>query len=202
MRVNGDTGHKRTQEERSRTTRAALMAAARRLFAEQGFAGTGREEIVREAGVTRGAMYHHFASKEALFRAVYEEIENEVVTAVAAAAVEVNGPMEQLRRGCHSFLDAALDPAFQRIVLLEGPAVLDAATYQELSETYGLAIMRMALLEAAEAGAIGEVPIEPLAHMLLAALHAGARLVAQDPQPARRRKEAGKSVDYLLDCLR
>src|SRR5690606_25685100 len=128
MTVNGDKGHtrapRRTQEERRAATRAALLAAGRALFAEKGFAGAGREEIVERAGVTRGAMYHHFPSKEALFQAVYEACEEEVLARVMAAAEGARDPKEMLRRGSLAYLEVAGRDDVRRICLIDAPAVL------------------------------------------------------------------------------
>src|SRR5215212_184607 len=105
----------RTQAERSESTRGALIDAARRLFADRGYAAVGTEEIVRAAGVTRGALYHHFDGKEDLFRAVYEDVERELVERVAASATAAGDPLELLHAGVQAFLDACEDPAVQRI---------------------------------------------------------------------------------------
>lgn len=199
--VNGDRGHRRTQAERSATTRAALLASARALFTERGFAGAGREEIVRRAGVTRGALYHHFATKTDLFRAVFEEVEQEVTEQVARAAASTPEPLDALRRGCREFLDAALDPAVQRIVLVEAPAVLGWSAWRELETRYGLGLTTMGLQAAMDAGAIARQPLEPLAHMLLASLNEAALLVAGAEDPNATRAEVGQVVDHLLDRL-
>lgn len=119
MDVNGERGHtaprRRTQAERRASTRAALVAAARDLFAERGFAGAGREDIVERAGVTRGAMYHHFPSKEALFQAVYEQIEDELSAQIVVAALDAgDDPLVRLRAGALAFLDAAARPDVRR----------------------------------------------------------------------------------------
>jgi AcrR family transcriptional regulator len=168
----------RTQAERREHTRAALLAAGRELFAARGFVGAGREDIVELAGVTRGALYHHFDSKEALFQAVYEIVEQELCAAVAVAAVGGTDPIDSLRRGAHAFLDAASTPEVRRIVLLDAPAVLSVETRRMLSERYGLGLVREALRGAHAAGALAIEPVEPLAHMLLAALHEAATVIA------------------------
>ena len=201
MPVNGETRHRRTQAERSAATRGALLHSARRLFAEQGYAGTGREEIVQAAGVTRGALYHHFANKEALFRAVYEELEGETVARVVDAAATSADPMEQLRLGAHAYLDAALDPAVRRVVLIDGPAVLGWEVQREISEAYGLGLVWEALRAAMEAGLIDEQPVEPLAHVLLAGLHEGALFMARAKNKAKARREVGTVVERLIDGL-
>ena len=201
-RRDGDKGHgRRTQSERSRSTREALVGTARRLFTELGFAGAGRELIVAEAGLSRGALYHHFSGKDDLFVAVYESVERDLMEAVVRAAVAAADPFDRLRLGCQAFLDAALDPAVQRIVLLDGPAVLEPEVHLDLSERYGLGAMRSALAEAMEAGRVAPAPVEPLARMLLAALMAAAQQVARAADQAVARREAGEALDHLLGRL-
>jgi AcrR family transcriptional regulator len=198
MAVKGDSGHgRRTQAERSATTRAALLAAARTLFAERGFAGTGREEIVERAGVTRGAMYHHFASKEDLFREVYVQIEDELTAAIATAAMASADPMEQLRLGSIAFLDAAARPDVRRVVLLDAPSVLPVPVRRELSERHGLGLVREALLAVMATGRIERRPVEPLARVVMAALHEAATMVADGAD----RAEVGAEVERMLEKL-
>jgi AcrR family transcriptional regulator len=207
MPVNGDDGHtsstgRRTQASRSAATRAALLDAARRLFAAQGYAGAGREEIVELAGVTRGALQHHFGRKQDLFLAVVEELEAELGGQIMTAAAEAGGdPMAELVLGCRAFLDAATDAAFRRIVLLDAPAVLGWQAWRELDARFGLGLVTMALQAAMDAGQMEHQPVEPLAHMLLAALNEGAMLVAQADDQAAARAEVGAAVDKLLDRL-
>lgn len=200
--VNGDGGH-RTQSERSASTRGALLAAARRLFAERGYAATPREEIVAAAGVTRGALQHHFGDKQALFLAVYEEVEQEVMTAVAAAAIKAGGdPIEELRAGCQAYLDAVLDPAVQRICAIDGPAVLAADVRQEITDRYALGLVRDVLQQAMTKGLVANAPVEPYARVLLAGVTAAAEYVATAPDPRKARREAGRTLDLVLDRLR
>ena len=148
-----------------------MLAAGRALFGERGFAGTSREEIVEAAGVTRGALYHHFAGKEDLFRAVFEEIEHEMTEHLAKVALAAPDPLEALRVGCREFLDVAMAPAVQRIVLIDAPAVLGWATWREVEARYGLGLVTMGLQTAMEAGVLARQPLQPLAHMLLAAVN-------------------------------
>ena len=201
MAVNGEKGHRRTQADRSHATRAALLASGRALFAERGFAGTAREEIVERAGVTRGALHHHFGTKQDLFAAVFEELEAELAARIATAAMAGDDPRDQLRRGCHEFLDAALDPAVQRIVLLDAPAVLGWAAWREVDARYGLGLVTEGLRAVFVAGRAGPRAVEPLGHLLLAALNEAAMLVAGAPDPVGARVEVGAIVDQLLDSL-
>lgn len=192
---------RRTQAERSAATRAALVAAARELFTIRGFAGTGREEIVKLAGVTRGALHHHFGSKAELFRAVFEEVERDLTERVAASALSGGDPMEGLRRGCAVFLDAATDPAVRRIVLTDAPSVLGWRTWREIDARYGLGLAIAGLTAVRDAGQIEHRPVEPLAHMLLAALNEAAMLVASSADPDGTRAEVGAVIDRLLASL-
>jgi AcrR family transcriptional regulator len=203
MTVKGDAGDprhpapRRTQASRREATRAALLAAARELFATKGFAGAGREEIVQRAGVTRGAMYHHFTSKEDLFRAVYEATEMEVMNHVATAAMVTADPREQLRLGALAWLDFAADPAVARICLLDAPAVLDPDLRRELSERYGVGLVREVLQACMDAGVIRARPVDVLARVLLAALLEAATLVGQGAD----RADVAMVVEDMLAAL-
>jgi AcrR family transcriptional regulator len=199
--VEGPLTARRTQAERSEATRAALMQAARELFTTQGYAGTNREEIAAAAGVTRGALYHHFGSKEALFRAVVEQLEDEMTIAIATAAMSGEGAAAELRLGCLAFLDACLDPAVQRIVLLEAPAVLGWDQWREIDERHGLALLTQGVAAVMDAGLVPPGPVQPLAHMLLGALNEAALLVATAKRPKQARAEVGRTVEQVLARL-
>lgn len=199
--MEGPLTERRTQAERSEATRGALLSAARTLFTEQGYAGTGRDEIAAAAGVTRGALYHHFASKESLFRAVVEQLEEEMTAEVATAAMRGGDAAEELRLGCLAFLDACLDPAIRRIVLLEAPAVLGWDEWRKIDERHGLALLTQGVEMVMAAGLVAPGPVKPLAHMLLGALNEAALLVANAKRPKAARAEVGRTVEQVLDRL-
>jgi AcrR family transcriptional regulator len=193
----------RTNPERSAATRSALVKAARELFATQGYSGTPREEIVARAGVTRGALQHHFRDKATLFLAVYEQIEQEVVEAVTAAAAQAgDDPVAELQAGCRAYLDAVLDPAVQRICAIDGPAVLASDIRQEITDRYALGLVRAALDLSIERGQIEPAPVEALARVLLAGVTAAAEYVATSQDPVAAREDAGRTVELILDQLR
>ena len=188
--------------EQSDATRATLLLVARELFTEHGYAATSTTEIADRAGVTRGALYHHFTAKDDVFRAVFEQLEQEVVDRVARGAAAGADAMEQMRLGSHSFLDACLDPAVQRVVLLEGPAVLGWETWQEIEERYGYGLVAAAVDAAIGAGLIDAQPVGPLAHVLFGALSQAGLTVARADDPAVARTEMEAAMDRLLDGLR
>jgi AcrR family transcriptional regulator len=188
--------------ERSEATREALIAAARPLFAERGFAGVGTEEIVRSARMTRGALYHHFEGKEDLFRAVYEDVERELVERIAAGALPGGDPLMALHSGARAFLDACEDPAVQRIVLLDAPSVLGWEQWREIGLRYGFGLVQQTLEAAMAAGLIERQPVRPLAHLLLGAIDEAAMLVARANDGGQTKAEVGAALDRYLDSLR
>jgi len=194
---------RRTQAERSKSTRAALIAGARRLFAERGYAGVGTEEIVRAAGVTRGALYHHFAGKQELFEAVYRLLEAELAERIAAGALSsaATAPLDAMRAGVEMFLQASTEPEVQRIVLLDGPAVLGWDRWREIAAEHGLGLIEATLRAAIEAGEISEQPVRPLAHVLMGALDEAAMLVARADEPEQMQRDVARTLDNLLAAL-
>jgi AcrR family transcriptional regulator len=195
---------RQTQAERSEATRAALLSAGRVLFAEHGYAGASSEAIVAAAGVSRGALQHHFVDKRSLFLAVYEQVEQEVVQATAEAGMAVghDDPVEVLRAGCHAYLDAVLDPAVQRICAIDGPAVLSPEERNVITDRDALGLVREVVGQAVARGEIEDAPVEPLTKMLLAAVMAAAEFVATATDAKTARAEAGRTVDLLLSNLK
>jgi AcrR family transcriptional regulator len=192
---------RRTQAERREATRGALLAAARELFAARGYADVGTEEIVQRAGLTRGALYHHFPGKHDLFRAVYEQLERELAERIVTDVPLVGDPVAVLRNGTARFLDLCLEPEVQRIAVLDAPAVLGYESWRAIGERYGLGVIQAALQDAVDAGAIPAQPVRPLAHVLLGALHEAALLIARADDVAAERREVGQTLDRLLTAL-
>src|ERR1700683_2115204 len=155
-----------TQVARSARTRGALLAAARELFAAQGFAATGREEIAERAGVTRGALYHHFASKTELAAAVVEQLEGELVDLVVAAALQGSGVRDQLHRGCRAYMDACADPTMARI-LADAPAVLGIEACRALDAAACVPLLEEVFALAAAEGIEVPGPPDVMARLLL-----------------------------------
>ena len=193
---------RRTQAERTEATRAALIAAARRLFTERGYDGVAAEEIVRAAGVTRGALYHHFGGKAQLLEAAYEQLEAESTERVARIVLgsELESPLGAMRAGIEAFLDECAEPELRRIALHDAPAVLGWERWREIGAANGLGLIDASLNAAIEAGEIRSVPVKPTAHLLLGALDEAAMLVARSDDPASR-AEVTSVLLILLDNL-
>jgi AcrR family transcriptional regulator len=182
-------------------TRGALIRAGRRLFGNKGFGATSVDDLAREARVTTGALYYHFPTKTALFEAVFEETHTELMAASAEAAQDATDHVDALARGFDAFLDAALRPDVQRILALDGPAVLGSARYTELDERYAFSVIVAALEQAAESGAIRVEDPETITRLLLGALTRGAMLIASSPEPVATRDAVSRSIRTLLNGL-
>ena len=160
---------RRSNRERSDATRTALIDAGRRLFVEKSYAETSTPDLVAEAGLTRGALYHHFADKKALFRAVVEAESAAVARDVEIATPDGLEALEALRKGGDAFLAAMRAPGRTRLLLLDGPAVLGRKAMDEIDSAHAGRTLREGLQAAMEAGAIRRLPVDPLAALLGAA---------------------------------
>ena len=194
---------RRTQAERSRASREALVAAARALFGERGFAAVGTAVIVEAAGLTRGALYHQFEDKTALFEAVLERTERGITEQVAAVLADDRGtaPLDLLLAGARAWLDACGTPDVQRIVLVDGPAVLGWERWRRIGREHGLGLTVAALEHAVAAGVVAVQPVEPLAHLLVGALDEAAMYVARAADPERARCEVDEVLRRLVLAL-
>jgi AcrR family transcriptional regulator len=190
-----------TQAERTEATRARLIATARRLFAEKGFAGTSTEEILSEASVSRGALYHHFPSKTDLFQATFEAVEDDLTAQVMTAAATTSDPKRMLERGFEAFLDQCRNPEVQRIVMIDGATVLGWDTWHALDERYGFGAIKAVLALAAEQGAIPSSSVDPMAHLLLGAVMQAGMVVARADDPAAAKRAMTKTFARIIAAL-
>jgi AcrR family transcriptional regulator len=192
-----------TQAERTEATRGRLISTARRLFAEKGFAATSTEEILGEAAVSRGALYHHFASKTALFRAAFEAVEDDLTAQILAAATESGetDPLRILSLGFDAFLDQCVNPEVQRIVMLDGPTVLGWDTWHELDERYAFGTIKTVLTMAAQQGRVEEGSVEPLSHLLLGAIMQAGMVVARAEDPVAAKQAMSGTFARIISSL-
>ncbi len=193
---------RRANAERSAATRGMLIEVARRLFTERGYVDVGTEEIVREARVTRGALYHHFSDKRDLFRAVHEQVEQDMVGAITEAMAGIEDPIELLVAANRRFLDLCTDPNWTRIPLIDAPSVLGWAEWRATDMRYGLGLATMALTAAMDSGALRRAPVRPLAHLLLAAMGEAGLMIAKADDPEAERAEVEPTLVGLIEGLR
>ncbi|QLL08821.1 TetR/AcrR family transcriptional regulator [Mycobacterium vicinigordonae] len=180
-------------------TRRDLIDAGRELFVTPGYFNTSIGDLVAKSGVgTRGAFYHHFKDKAELFRAVFEEVENDLTLRSIAAPPAGADLWQRLSRGLHGFLDAALEPEVQRVMLLDGPVVLGWQALRAIQESNSIALINEKVREAIADGIIDDQPVGELTHMLVAALEEASLLVAHADDPARARRRAATILDRLL----
>jgi AcrR family transcriptional regulator len=177
---------KTLRERQAAATRQLLVSTARELFTERGYQATSVEEIIQRAGVARGALYHHFSGKDALFRAVYDEVQAETASAVVAAALAGPEPWAGVRAGLSAFLDACLEPAFRRVVVLDSVPVLAQDVWEGGIEHTELPMLA----------------VEPLVHVALGGLYGAALYIARSPQPVDARAEVDAVLDTLVGGLR
>ena len=195
---------RQTRSEKAARTRAALISAARRLFVENGYHTTSTPDVVAVAGVTRGALYHHFRDKEALFEAVFRAVAKELEDA-ARASVEslTTDPWNQFQEGLQSFLRLVAENAeVQRILLLDGPVVFGWAKWRDIELEYTLVYIAQALTVLMDRAIIERRPPGPMAHLVLAALNDAAMSIANAPAPQTALAEVADALRALIAGLR
>ncbi len=186
---------------RGEATRGQLIAIARRMFADRGYEDTSIEAVLKEAGVSRGSLYHHFASKEALFGAVAEDVETSVGEQTLAAAAGSDGPVAALRAGFLAWIRLAGDPVVRRILLIDAPSVLGWERWRSMEEDHALGLIRAVLQVIAEEGKLRPELVGTLAHVLLASVNEVALLVARSQDQEAAMKAGADAIDELLQRL-
>jgi AcrR family transcriptional regulator len=200
MDVSSNDKGRRTQAQRRATTTRALLDAARSLFAEKGYHGTAAEEIVRRAGLTRGALYHHFEDKKDLFRVVVDEMEGEIDEEIEAAERAQSGLPEAVMAGYRAFVDAVLDPEMRRTFFLEGPAVL-GWEWREIDARHAVGKIEEGLEALIAEGFVEPQPIGPLARLINGTLLEAAFFVAASEDPEAARDEVWAAMERLVGGL-
>jgi AcrR family transcriptional regulator len=189
-----------TQQERTEATTNALVAAARELFAEDGYAAASLDAVVAKAGVTKGALYHHFSGKRDLFAAVFAGEQSRLAEAIVSAYGTREDPWEAFEAGAAAFVEACQEPGVQRIFLLDAPSALGWETIRRL-EAGSLEMVQQGIRRAIEAGSIEERPVEPLAHLLFGALCESAMVVARAPDQRKALRDSLAELHRLLGSL-
>jgi AcrR family transcriptional regulator len=199
----GGVRERRKQADRSAATRDALLAAARGLFAAHGFADVSNDAIVAAAGVTRGALYHQFADKTALFDAVLDAVEADIARRLtdAVAAAGITDPVEAMRHVIRSWLDICVEPEIHRIALVDGPSVVGWARWREVCKWHVFGLAQALLASGIERGRIRSQPVRPLAHVLMGASDEAALYVAEATDRAQARAEMIAVLNGLIDAV-
>jgi AcrR family transcriptional regulator len=186
---------------RGRVTRQHIIATATRLFADDGYEGTSIEAVLRECGISRGALYHHFASKEALFTEVLEVTEARVGEIITAAAQGAGNPLDALRAGCAAWLSLAHDPVVKQVVLIDAPSVVGWQAWREIDGRYALGLLKSGLRMAAMMGRVPSAKVDLYAHMLLAVLIELALLIARSENIAAAVESSMEAVEQLVSRI-
>ncbi|RBM11814.1 TetR/AcrR family transcriptional regulator [Streptomyces sp. PT12] len=189
------------RERQREQTRQCLLRESRRLFSTLGYNAVGLSEIVSAAGVTKGALYHHFGSKSELFRAVLGQVQQEVGERIAAVADERDDLWDQLVTGCLAFLEVSTDPAIQRIMLVDGPAVLGWGEWRAMNEATSGRRLAEVLTALVDEGTITAQPVEPLTHLLSGAMNEAVLWLATSPRPDGL-ADTVRALTRLLETLR
>jgi AcrR family transcriptional regulator len=197
------TRARRSQADRSAATRDALVTAARGLFAAQGFAEVPTDAIVAAAGVTRGALYHQFADKTALFDAVLDAVEADIARRLAEEliAAGISDPVEGMRHALRTWLDICAEPEIHRIALIDGPSVMGWAHWREVCQRHVFGLAQNLLLRGMEAGLVRQQPVRPLAHILMGASDEAALYVAEAADRPQARAEMIAVLDRIIDAV-
>ena len=188
--------------EHTESTRHALVSSAVVLFTKKGYGGTSLDEIAKRARVTKGALYHHFSGKQAIFEAAFEEVEQRVVQRLTKSLNGDGTTWETVRAGLADFMTVCLEPSYQRIVVHEAPAVMGWERWREAEERFTFGVVREAVQALIDAGEISPMPIDALVHVFFGALSAGATAIAGAGQQKKARAEVGEVVDRVLRGLR
>jgi AcrR family transcriptional regulator len=192
----------RRTNSQAEETRLALIQAGRTLFGTAGFAATKATDIAEQAGVTRGALLHHFVDKEGLFAAVLEALEEKVAARVAARAVAGAGPIDWLRLGFDAFLAECVAPDVTQIMLIDGPSVLGWQAWHEIDSRYGYRPVLDIVRAAAAAGQLEADDPESVAYLLLGALTEAATVIGRSADPEKTRASMATALRRLIDGLR
>jgi AcrR family transcriptional regulator len=193
--------HAPLRARQAAATRNLLIDVARKNFTEHGYAATSIDDVIQQAGVARGALYHHFPGKEALFRAVYETVEGEVVSRVLEVAAAQTSPWDAVRAGLSAFLDACLEPSFRRIVVLESVSVLQSQVMDVGIDPVELPMLRHVLEPLLGTARFGEMALDALAYVALGGLYGASLFIARAPDPAAARDEVDRVLDTLIGGL-
>lgn len=188
--------------EYSESTRQALVDSAVDLFTKRGYAGTSLDEVVKRARVTKGALYHHFSGKQALFEAAFAQVETQTIESLTAVVTADGDAWEIAIAGLRAYVRKCLDPEYQRIIIHEAPVVMGWERWREAEEHFSFGLLRTAVQLLVDAGEIEDLPVEIMARLLFGALSSGASTIASSSDPKRTGREVERAILRVLEGLR
>lgn len=191
-----------TQTERREATRKSIVGAARKLFGKNGFAATSVDDLAAAASVAKGAVYHHFPTKEAVFEAVFEEASGELARHVASTARSARDALEAMVIGTSAYFEACAQRGMAQVVLRDGPAVLGWERWREIDERHFGQTIPSALKAAMAAGIINRQPVEPLSRLLIGAITEAAAACSASADPSAEGRRFATAMRTLLEGLR
>jgi AcrR family transcriptional regulator len=186
----------------SESTKQALVDSAVDLFTRNGYAATSLDAIVKRSRVTKGALYHHFSGKQALFEAAFNQVETRAMERLTKATDGDDSPWERALGGVQEYIQVCLDPTYQRLVIREAPVVMGLERWREAEERFSFGIVRDVLEQLIDAGEINEVPVEVTARMMFAALSAGANIIAEAADPKKASAEVFTALINMIEGVR
>ena len=190
------------RSEYSESTRQALVDSAVDLFTKRGYAGTSLDEVVKRARVTKGALYHHFSGKQALFEAAFAQVETRSIESLTAVLTGEGGAWDTAVAALRAYVRKCLEPEYQRIIVHEAPVVMGWERWREAEEQFSFGLLRTAVQLLVDAGEIEEAPVEIMARLLFGALSAGASTIASSSDPKRTGREVERAILRVLEGLR
>lgn len=188
--------------EYSESTRHALVDSAVDLFTRHGYAATSLDQVAKRARVTKGALYHHFSGKQALFEAAFDAVERAVVSRLTEIVVGPGDPWDRAMNGIRHYIQVCLDPSYQRIVVHEAPVVMGWERWREAEDHFSFGLVRTAIQALIDAGELDYLPVEATARLLFGALTAGATTIARSDDPRRTGTEVSTTIIRMLERLR
>ena len=188
--------------EYSESTRHALVDSAVELFTKRGYAATSLDEVAKRARVTKGALYHHFSGKQALFEAAFDAVESTVINRLTEILGGPGDPWDRAMNGIRHYIQVCLDPSYQRIVVHEAPVVMGWERWREAEERCSFGLVRSGLQALIDAGEIDDLPVEATARLLFGALTAGATMIARSADPKKTGAEVSTTIIRMLERLR
>ncbi len=178
------------------------MDSAVELFTKRGYAGTSLDEVAKRARLTKGALYHHFSGKQALFEAAFDSVENTFMRKLGEIVSAPGNPWETAIAGLRAYVRVCLEPSYQRIVIHEAPVVMGWERWREAEEHFSYGLLRSTIEVLVTSGELEQLPVETMSRLLFGALSAGASTIASASDPRKASAEVERTIVRVVEGLR